>query len=145
MRAVLPLFMCALVVCLSVISLADAVLPVGDLHLREIDDGHYRRDRHDDNFVNELDIFYPMRKAYFDDKFDDQLGNQLGNQLDQPDDQFKNFQSPNELTELTELTELNDGHKLRDAPRLRMRGGVGAMMDRLLSIRRLPDAGHYKE
>jgi len=88
---------------------------IGDfLYLRYEDISHNNDESH---YVNELDIFYPMRKAYFYDQSDS---------------------LPNEP-------------RLRLPLRSSMRNGVGAMMDRLLSIRRLPNYPnttfyrHYKE
>lgn len=93
----------------------------GDFLYLRYDDNHdisHNINNNDEShYVNELDIFYPMRKAYFYDQSDS---------------------LPNEP-------------RLRLPLRSSMRNGVGAMMDRLLSIRRLPNYPnttfyrHYKE
>jgi hypothetical protein len=71
---------------------------------------HHRRSVHDSEFVNELDIFYPVRRREID------FGSNVSSSLRAP----------------CRLTRINNGD-------------VDAMMDRLLSVHRLPDPGHYKE
>ena len=112
------IFLSVCVVCLLTISLnAGPVGDIGDFLYVRYEDVKNNDESH---YVNELDIFYPMRKAYFYD------------QLDEPE------LSSNEP-------------RLRLPLRSSMRNGVGAMMDRLLSIRRLPNYPnttfyrHYKE
>ena len=131
------IFLCVCVVCLCAVFLdAGLVGNIGNIGMdigMDIggDNGDFLYLRYDDNhdishninnndeshYVNELDIFYPMRKAYFYDQSDS---------------------LPNEP-------------RLRLPLRSSMRNGVGAMMDRLLSIRRLPNYPnttfyrHYKE
>jgi hypothetical protein len=89
----------------------------GDFLYLRYDDNHDISNNDESHYVNEMDIFYPMRKAYFYDQSDS---------------------LPNEP-------------RLRLPLRSSMRNGVGAMMDRLRSIRRLPNYPnttfyrHYKE